>query len=610
MVFTTEKRLKNARRAESIPLGANLAKNLMRVSQWLTVCLYMEPAEEAKPKISAEAAAEAERRYKANKKKNDRRQRKKRAKGDGEDDEDDFFYIRDDLRAGGGGGGSHLFPCPMCSFRSATGTIIAFKILIFVVFSFQTRILLILTLRKLSFPRCRIFLANSIYSGLNGKITSFLMTLYCAGGGRASAQPNKAVREDGTNFGNIIYQQTGLALTDQQAGTVKELNRKMISNSKLNKDKSDRATTEQVMDPRTRMILYKLMNKGVIKAIHGCVSTGKEANVYHAILDTDEEIAIKIYKTSILVFKDRDQYVFSDPPAVPQLFCLLLSVFSYSAIICVRILQFNAGFFLYWFFLSFFFFASAIFRAGQCICIGTADFTCTVQRLFLFFPAFFFVSFSFFIFFSFFFFCLIFLFVFSVGFFLECFFPVFFFPSGSRTFSDFFFLVRYVTGEFRFRRGYSKSNPRKMVRVWAEKEMRNLIRMDQAGIPCPEPILLKNHVLVMSFLGKDGAAAPRLKDADLTQEQYDESYVEICKSMRLLYHKCRLVHGDLRHVSSFFVFIFFIFFGFFSRFFPRFSDFVSFVLSMLLFSNFDFCRFSIFCRSCFFFFGASCLWLC
>jgi serine/threonine-protein kinase RIO1 len=55
---------------------------------------------------------------------------------------------------------------------------------------------------------------------------------------------------------------------------------------------------------------------------------------------------------------------------------------------------------------------------------------------------------------------------------------------------------RYVTGEFRFRQGtcadvsrcvragriaayragYSKRNPRKMVRVWAEKELRNLAR--------------------------------------------------------------------------------------------------------------------------------------
>lgn len=28
---------------------------------------------------------------------------------------------------------------------------------------------------------------------------------------------------------------------------------------------------------------------------------------------------------------------------------------------------------------------------------------------------------------------------------------------------------RYVQGEFRFRRGYCSSNPRKMVKMWAEK---------------------------------------------------------------------------------------------------------------------------------------------
>jgi RIO kinase 1 len=40
-----------------------------------------------------------------------------------------------------------------------------------------------------------------------------------------------------------------------------------------------------------------------------------------------------------------------------------------------------------------------------------------------------------------------------------------------------------VTGEFRYRRGYSKHNPRKMVATWAEKEMRNLSRMHRAGMP-------------------------------------------------------------------------------------------------------------------------------
>lgn len=69
------------------------------------------------------------------------------------------------------------------------------------------------------------------------------------------------------------------------------------------------ALARQVLDPRTRMILFKMLSSGVIDEINGCVSTGKEANVYHATKSTGEQLAIKIYKTSILVFKDRDKYV-------------------------------------------------------------------------------------------------------------------------------------------------------------------------------------------------------------------------------------------------------------------------------------------------------------
>ena len=62
---------------------------------------------------------------------------------------------------------------------------------------------------------------------------------------------------------------------------------------------------------------------------------------------------------------------------------------------------------------------------------------------------------------------------------------------------------RYVTGEFRWRNGYAKSNPRKLVKLWAEKEMRNLRRMYNVGILCPEPVEVRNNVLVMSFFGLD-----------------------------------------------------------------------------------------------------------
>jgi len=174
--------------------------------------------------------------------------------------------------------------------------------------------------------------------------------------------------------------------------------------------RDDRATTEQVMDPRTRLILFKLLSNGFLTGIDGCLSTGKEANVYYAKGPGDREYAVKIFKTSILVFKDRDKY---------------------------------------------------------------------------------------------------------------------------------------VSGEHRFQSGYCKSNPRKMVKVWAEKEMRNLRRMHAIGIPCPEPLLLKSHVLIMRFLGNEGWCAPRLKDVDLSVDELISCYATICVDMRRMYQECNLVHGDL-----------------------------------------------------------------
>ena len=72
-------------------------------------------------------------------------------------------------------------------------------------------------------------------------------------------------------------------------------------------------------------------------------------------------------------------------------------------------------------------------------------------------------------------------------------------------------MLRYVAEDPRFRAGYSKHNPRKMVKVWAEKERRNLLRLNAAGIRSPRALQLRSHVLVMEFIGADGVAAPRLK---------------------------------------------------------------------------------------------------
>uniref|UniRef100_A0A7S3JYC4 Serine/threonine-protein kinase RIO1 n=1 Tax=Aureoumbra lagunensis TaxID=44058 RepID=A0A7S3JYC4_9STRA len=184
--------------------------------------------------------------------------------------------------------------------------------------------------------------------------------------------------------------------------------------------RDDRATSEQVMDPRTRLILFKLLGSNQLASIDGCISTGKEANVYFAkrgpnlLIDNLDiaSLAVKVYKTSVLVFRDRE---------------------------------------------------------------------------------------------------------------------------------------RYINGEHRFQRGYSRGkNPRKMVKLWAEKELRNYKRLEIQGIPAPMPILVRGNVLVMEFLGTiDGWPSPRLKDADLTGRRLRQAYWQICKIMRTMFQNCNLVHGDL-----------------------------------------------------------------
>ncbi|KAI0909641.1 RIO1 family-domain-containing protein [Ustulina deusta] len=185
------------------------------------------------------------------------------------------------------------------------------------------------------------------------------------------------------------------------------------------KDKADRATSEQVLDQRTRMILYQMINRSVVSEVHGAISTGKEANVYGAVAYeadlTKVQRAVKVYKTAILSFKDRE---------------------------------------------------------------------------------------------------------------------------------------RYITGEHRFKAGADKGNNRKMVKLWAEKEFRNLRRIHAAGIACPEPIQLKLHVLVMGFLGdRRGWAYPRLRDANIPADEAEQIwgslYIQLLGIMRRLYQVCKLVHADL-----------------------------------------------------------------
>jgi len=67
----------------------------------------------------------------------------------------------------------------------------------------------------------------------------------------------------------------------------------------------------------------------------------------------------------------------------------------------------------------------------------------------------------------------------------------------------------------------------------------------QAGINAPMPLQLRLHVLVMEFVGDNGMAAPRLRDAGLPPERMRSLYTEMVVIIRTLYQTCHLVHGDL-----------------------------------------------------------------
>ena len=47
-------------------------------------------------------------------------------------------------------------------------------------------------------------------------------------------------------------------------------------------DKIDISTTDQAIDPKTKVLLFKMVNGGILDAINGVISTGKEAVILHA----------------------------------------------------------------------------------------------------------------------------------------------------------------------------------------------------------------------------------------------------------------------------------------------------------------------------------------
>jgi RIO kinase 1 len=65
----------------------------------------------------------------------------------------------------------------------------------------------------------------------------------------------------------------------------------------------ERATVEEVFDQTTRMVVFDLMNSGILYELNGVVSSGKEARVYWGTNKEGKDLAVKIYLTSSAEFK-------------------------------------------------------------------------------------------------------------------------------------------------------------------------------------------------------------------------------------------------------------------------------------------------------------------
>jgi RIO kinase 3 len=185
-------------------------------------------------------------------------------------------------------------------------------------------------------------------------------------------------------------------------------------------DKQDKSTNVIALDPKTRLILFKLVNADILGSVGGVVSTGKEATVFYATGGETKEVlvpkecVIKAFKTRLNEFKTREKYIGDD---------------------------------------------------------------------------------------------------------------------------------------YRFKDRFKHLNTVKIIRLWAEKEMHNLMKMRRYEIPCPEVVILKKHVLVMSFIGKDSQPAPKLSEAKLNQSQLKSAYEQCIQIIKDLYTKCNLVHADFNQFN-------------------------------------------------------------
>lgn len=102
-------------------------------------------------------------------------------------------------------------------------------------------------------------------------------------------------------------------------------------------------------------------------------------------------------------------------------------------------------------------------------------------------------------------------------------------------------ILRYIEADPRFKG--VRRDTRSVIFAWAQKEFSNLQQATRAKVRVPRPIAVRNNVLIMEFIGKNGVCAPSMKEQ--LPRHPEKAYAMILDCLGRLYQKGELVHGDL-----------------------------------------------------------------
>tara|TARA_Y100000310_G_scaffold328595_1_gene396965 strand:- start:361 stop:1059 length:699 start_codon:yes stop_codon:yes gene_type:complete len=102
---------------------------------------------------------------------------------------------------------------------------------------------------------------------------------------------------------------------------------------------------------------------------------------------------------------------------------------------------------------------------------------------------------------------------------------------------DFNIMFSYIKKDIRYQ--HLNKHRRQIILAWVQREYRNLIKAEHAGINSPKSIAIKNNVIVEEMIGP-----PALPLKDQHPKKPEKFLNEILKQVRKLY-KFGLIHGDL-----------------------------------------------------------------